>query len=159
MQDFDPSFEINVSLLLSQAAYDVANGLPPKLPPGYAKVADIVADAGKLAAHIAEATSSQHQVLRAMLLESINPNIFGIIAQNGSDVAIAFRGTETPEEWLKDFDFVHVPYQFVPNSGSVHQGFQFVYDTVAAESGDRLGLRRFLADEKSLIEHTLDSFE
>ena len=51
----------------------------------------------------------KHQILRAMLLESASPNIFGIIAQNGSSAAIAFRGTETPEQWPKDFDFIHVP--------------------------------------------------
>jgi triacylglycerol lipase len=65
-----------------------------------------------------------------MMLESQLATVFGFIAKSGDTVAVCFRGTESPEDWLKDFDFLHVPYQPVPGFGNVHQGFQRVYDTI-----------------------------
>jgi predicted lipase len=132
MDGIDPSFEINTSLTLAQAAYDVANGLPPKLPAGFVKVADVVADMNKIEQHIALAPSAQQALFRGMMLESQNATIFGFVAKSADTVAVCFRGTESPDEWLKDFDFIHVPYQAVPGFGNVHQGFQRVYDTVQA---------------------------
>ena len=146
---FDANFEIDVSLRLSEAAYDVANGVPPKLPDGYSKVADIVADTQKLALHIAAAMPSQQKLFRAMLMEVQQANIFGLIARNGNTVAVAFRGTLRPDEWLKDFDFIHVPYQAVPNFGHVHQGFQYVYDSVQASVKD--GLSKCAGRNQTLI--------
>ena len=135
---FDANFEINVSLRLSEAAYDVANGVPPKLPDGYSRVADIVADRQRLEFHISAAMPSQQKLFRAMLMEAQQSNVFGLIAKNGNTVAVAFRGTLKPDEWLKDFDFIHVPYQAVPSFGEVHQGFQFIYDSVQASVRDGL---------------------
>jgi triacylglycerol lipase len=131
---FDPEFEIATSLVLAQAAYDVANGLPPKLPNGFAKVAEIVADLAKMEQHIITATTAQQALFRGMMLESVRPNVFGFVAKSADAVAVCFRGTQSPEEWVKDFDFLHVPYQAVPDFGDVHQGFQQVYDTVQASA-------------------------
>jgi triacylglycerol lipase len=65
-------------------------------------------------------------VMRAFLDEG---HIGGLVARNDQTktLAISFRGTRTPEEWLKDFDFVLAPYTPVKNWGRVHQGFQLVY--------------------------------
>jgi triacylglycerol lipase len=129
---FNPDFEINVALPLAEAAYDAANDIPLKLPDGYTKLAEITADTGKVAAHIAMAKPSQQMLFRAMLLDVKRPHTFGIVAKNGDTVAVVFRGTQRAEEWLKDFDAEHVPYQPVAGFGTVHDGFQKIYDTTAA---------------------------
>ena len=129
---FNPDFEINIALPLAEAAYDAANEIPLKLPNGYTKVAEITADIGKVAAHIATAKPSPQMLFRAMLLDVKKPNVFGIVAKNGDTGAIVFRGTQRAEEWLKDFDAEHVPYQPVAGFGTVHDGFQKIYDTTAA---------------------------
>lgn len=129
---FNPDFEINIALPLAEAAYDAANDIPLKLPGGYTKVAEITADTGKVAAHIAQARPSQQMLFRAMLLDVKKPNVFGIVAKNADTVAVVFRGTQRVEEWLKDFDAEHVSYQAVAGFGNVHDGFQKMYDTTAA---------------------------
>ncbi len=129
---FNPDFELTVALPLAEAAYDAANDIPLKLPDGYTKVAEITADTGKIAAHIAQAKPSQQILFRAMLLDVKKPHTFGIIAKNGDTVAVVFRGTQRAEEWLKDFDAEHVPYQPVAGFGTVHDGFQKIYDTTIA---------------------------
>ncbi len=129
---FNPDFELTVALPLAEAAYDAANDIPLKLPDGYTKVAEITADTGKIAAHIAQAKPSQQILFRAMLLDVKKPHTFGIIAKNGDTVAVVFRGTQRAEEWLKDFDAEHVPYQPVAGFGMVHDGFQKIYDTTIA---------------------------
>lgn len=149
MPDFDPKFEIDVTLVLAEAAYDLANGVPPKLPGGYVKVADIIVDMAKMALHAAEASASQHKLFSAMMLVVQKPEIFGFIAQNGNTAAIVFRGTVRPEEWLKDFDFIHVPFEAVPGFGEVHQGFQFVYDSV--RDSTMAGLAKCGARGRTLI--------
>jgi triacylglycerol lipase len=128
---FDAGFEIEVALRLAQAAYDTANAVPLRLPDGYTKIADITLDFGRLTSHIARATPSQHKLYRAMLLEVRRPEVFGLLVRNqAGTVGIALRGTQKLEEWLKDFDFRYVPYQAVPGSGNVHEGFQIVYDSI-----------------------------
>jgi predicted lipase len=149
MADFDPNFEINTTYVLAQAAYDVANGLPPKLPDGFTRGANITADMDKVAAHISTGTTGEQALFRGMLLESLNPDIFGFIAASPDTVAVCFRGTETPEEWLKDFDFLHVPYESVAGFGNVHRGFQLMYDTV--RDSVRAGLEGGAARLRTLI--------
>jgi hypothetical protein len=43
---------------------------------------------------------------------------------------VAFRGTEYFKDWLDDFDFAPAPYSAIPGRGTVHQGFQVVYEAV-----------------------------
>ena len=52
------------------------------------------------------------------------------MARDGQRLVIAFRGTQTPADWLKDLDFVPAPYLPLPGRGTVHQGFQQVYYAV-----------------------------
>lgn len=129
---FNPDFELNIALPLAEAAYDAANDIPLRLPDGYTQVAEITADTGKVAAHIAQAKPSQQMLFRAMLLDVKKPNVFGIVVKNGDTAAVVFRGTQRAEEWLKDFDAEHVPYQAIAGFGNVHAGFQKIYDTTAA---------------------------
>ncbi len=55
---------------------------------------------------------------------------FGWMARDGHRLIVAFRGTQTPADWLKDFDFIPAPYMPIPGRGTVHQGFQLVYYAV-----------------------------
>lgn len=55
---------------------------------------------------------------------------FGWMALDGTRLVVAFRGTQTPADWLRDFDFVPAPYMPIPGRGTVHQGFQLLYYAV-----------------------------
>jgi hypothetical protein len=45
-------------------------------------------------------------------------------------LVVSFRGTEFFKDWLDDFDFTPEPYRSIPGRGTVHQGFQIVYEAV-----------------------------
>jgi predicted lipase len=123
---FDKQFALNTTLPLAEAAYDVADGRPPLLPHGYTLIGPIEIDTTKARGLTKRATLAQQRILRSFLDEG---HIGGFVARNDSSktLAISFRGTRTPEEWLKDFDFPSVPYAPIKNWGRVHQGFQLVY--------------------------------
>ena len=52
---------------------------------------------------------------------------FGWVCRDGARLIITLRGTQTPEDWLHNLDFIGEPYQPVPGRGTVHQGFQLIY--------------------------------
>lgn len=63
----------------------------------------------------------------------VTPNLhFGWVCvdANRSRLIVAFRGTEYFKDWLDDFDFAPAPYSPIPGRGTVHQGFQLVYQAV-----------------------------
>jgi triacylglycerol lipase len=123
---FDKQFALNTTLPLAEAAYDVAGGKPPLLPSGYTLIGPIQIDTNKSKLLMKRAALPQQRMMRAFLDEG---HIGGLVARNDQSktLAISFRGTRTPEEWLKDLDFVLAPYAPVKNWGPVHQGFQLVY--------------------------------
>lgn len=51
-------------------------------------------------------------------------SIFGFTAIKGGVTHIVFRGTQTPTEWIDDFDAFLVPWEF---GGMVHQGFRDLF--------------------------------
>ena len=55
--------------------------------------------------------------------------VFGFVAQSGSDVVVAIRGTEGVFEWLMDVHFVPVPFPYV-SAGRTEQGFTNFYSTL-----------------------------
>ena len=123
---FDRQFALSTTLPLAEAAYDVADGKSPLLPPGYTMVGPIEIDTNKAKVFMKRAPLPQQRMQRAFLDEG---HIGGFVARHdqAETLAISFRGTRTPGEWLKDLDFVAVPYTPVRNWGRVHQGFQLLY--------------------------------
>src|SRR5262245_51477540 len=128
---FDKQFALSTTLPLAEAAYDVADGKPPLLPTGYTLIGAIKIDTNKSKLLMKRAAIPQQRVMRAFLDEG---HIGGFVARNDQSktLVISFRGTRTPEEWLKDFDFVPADYSPVKNWGRVHQGFQLVYLSMQA---------------------------
>jgi predicted lipase len=55
--------------------------------------------------------------------------VFGFIAQSGSDVVVAIRGTEGTFEWLINFLFEPVTFPYLSSAGKTEQGFTDFYST------------------------------
>lgn len=132
---FDRQFALNTTLPLAEAAYDVADGKSPLLPPGYTMIGPIEIDTNKAKLFMRGASLPQQRMQRAFLDEG---QIGGLVARNdrAQTLAISFRGTRTPGEWLKALDFVAASYTPVSNWGEVHQGFQLVYLAMQASVED-----------------------
>lgn len=130
---FDPVFAIDVMLPLAQAAYDVARGDNPVLPDGFTLTGKITVDEKDFLVAMASAVASQRRMLNAMRVDG---NTFGVTAVHAATktVVVSFRGTQTLEEWLADFDFVAIPYEPVEDVGNVHMGFQLVYNAVSSSA-------------------------
>jgi predicted lipase len=96
----DKAFLLSVALPLAEAAYTVV-AETPVLPAGYALIRSIQLDRP---------------------LGKISPDnpYFGFVATAGNVVYIAIRGTQTPDEWVDDFESV------LEDVGGfkVHAGFQ-----------------------------------
>jgi triacylglycerol lipase len=126
---FHADYALCAMLPLAQAAYAVMNqpGVVPKLPPGFQMTSLIVADEGKRQVILNQ--PGQSKVAGAMMDDSA---IFGLMGQSAATKTafIAFRGTQTFEDWVSDFDAFFEPYRFVPNLGSAHIGFQDVYGAI-----------------------------
>ncbi|HNY22563.1 MAG TPA: lipase family protein, partial [Treponemataceae bacterium] len=63
----------------------------------------------------------------------------GFVARKDGDLYVAFRGTETANEWIGNFNQRLVDF-FIPGYGNVHEGFQNSYlsvrdDVIAAVTG------------------------
>ena len=64
---------------------------------------------------------------------STSPNQhFGWICLDAANrrLVVAFRGTQYFHDWLDDLDFIPAPYAAVPGRGTVHAGFQLVYNAI-----------------------------
>ena len=129
MPTFDPAFALDFMLPFAEAAYDIAAKKTPLMPPGYVVKSTIVADAQRTAEVMAAIALPHQRMVRAMVAD--NP-IMGFVGRNDATetVIVSFRGTVTPEDWLKDLDTLAVPFPDIPASGLVHQGFNAVYQTI-----------------------------
>jgi hypothetical protein len=74
-------------------------------------------------------SASQANLLN--LEQQQEPNLhFGWVCIDTKRLIVAFRGTESLHDWFDDFDFIPAPYHAIPGRGTVHKGFQFVYDSI-----------------------------
>jgi triacylglycerol lipase len=126
---FHADFALCVMIPLAAAAYAVMNqpGVPPVLPPGFQMTGLIQADETMRQAILASPTQSK--VAKAMMDDS---GVFGLMGRNPATKTafVAFRGTQTFDDWVADFDALFETYKFVPNGGLVHVGFQAIYSAL-----------------------------
>lgn len=92
------------------------------------------------------------------IVAKIEPGDFGFILMGdvagiGKVCAIAFAGTRTGIEWLRDFDFRPVPNLY--GEGHVGRGFQNQYSIVRTSL--YAGLQGLVFDELWIIGHSLGS--
>ena len=143
MIPFDGKFAEKTVLPLAVAAYDSTQP-----PAGYVlkqTAFEIVADIQNADFKAQFAKSSmmqsmlhqpaQHQGATAgaavQALQANAPNLhFGWVCLDAQTVTVALRGTEFIHEWFDDFDAIPAPYTPVPGRGTVHQGFQLVYNSI-----------------------------
>jgi triacylglycerol lipase len=158
MIPFDGTFAQDTVYPLAFGAYDAEQ--PPPGYASNVTAFDILADLGKVQARLQELDKTDprqrhRKPLEAMLKHSRKPRIltaeqattaavaamapspvpnnhFGwvCIDQANARLIVCFRGTEYFKDWLDDFDFAPAPYSAIPGRGTVHQGFQIVYEAV-----------------------------
>jgi predicted lipase len=140
---FDLTFVLNVIYPAASAAYEIMTNPNPALPPGYTLVDPIAVDKSR-AAQILEGNAQLTDILandsklhgRAMDAVNESDN-FGLLAYNAEQqtAIFAIRGTKTPLEWFSDFVAIPIPFIPAPNVGTVHAGFQFVYEHIRPSLG------------------------
>ena len=59
------------------------------------------------------------------LIQTIQPDNFGFVAESKLANIVSFRGTQSEAEWLRDFDAI--PVEAKIGEGHVHKGFQEQY--------------------------------
>ena len=138
--DFDVNRAIDAYIPLVRACYDFAHGNEnPAIPAGYEIIAQIVTsgeeDVGESIAaldpQVREALENDFQALaeesgRGGLQEGIpRPDAFGFLFREVRTGAflVGIRGTQTPEEWVKNFTAIPNKFDFAPDFGLVHLGF------------------------------------
>ncbi len=93
----------------------------------------------------------QHLPMLASMLK-LSP-IFGFVATRPGAVFVSIRGTETPGEWLCDFEAVPTGCQI--GAGTVHEGFQKVYEVIRDSSIDAFKTALHPGDELFVTGHSL----
>jgi hypothetical protein len=178
MIPFDGEFAENYVYPFAHGAYDAVQPAPGYTPGTNAF--EILAELPEEFQFRAAATPKHHKPLQSMLDHARRPRItdpgkatssavkqmprpaepnlhFGWVCVDAthSRLVVAFRGTEYFQDWLDDFDFAPAPYSSIPGRGTVHQGFQLVYQAVRANVGKLVqakgaGLKEILITGHSL---------
>lgn len=136
---FDPQYALNVGIPIAHAAYDAQHGIPA-MPPGFAPMALIQPD---------QPSIRRHPITEAMIRHN---SIFGLVGRYGSTVFVAFRGTETLEEWLEEFSILPAADG---RFGSVADGFLDLYSMVASEVLDTVRATLTANDNLLVVGHSL----
>ncbi|MBZ5608990.1 MAG: lipase family protein [Acidobacteriia bacterium] len=151
---FHADFARCVMIPLAEAAYAVMNkpGVPPQLPPGFQMTGLIQADDPLRQAILK--LPNQSIVAKAMMDDS---EIFGLMGKNPATKTafVAFRGTQTFEDWVGDFDALFEPYKYVPNGGQVHMGFQLIYGALRKSLAAGIGAAVSGCDNLLVTGHSL----
>lgn len=154
--DFELRRAIDAYIPLLQASYAFAHGNPNPPMPGFEILARIKSGSNE-AIGVFEASGSGQPLTpaqRASLendfralnrearlggeelgLESIpSPDAFGFVVRHQATgaVIVSIRGTQTPEEWVKNFTAIPNPFNEAPEFGAVHLGFESMWRRVRA---------------------------
>ena len=144
---FEKTRALEIYLPMLRASYDFAHGNPnPALPGALERLARVEARMEPMAAPEILDPAAQAAVANDMLAVDkeadrnvvagavANPGGFGFVAQvKGADeFIVSIRGTQTPEEWAKNFTAVPNPWNDVPGVGFVHLGFEQLWRRVRA---------------------------
>ncbi len=133
MVRFDPEFTHDVLIPIAEAAY-LPELQSDSLPAGYEVVGPISVNVNNAAAQIAGAAAPEVLPPHLAMVQRMrrDSDEFGWIVQNRQQniLIVSFRGTVSLEDWLHDFDFFPAPYEPVANYGTVHKGFQSVYEVI-----------------------------
>jgi hypothetical protein len=151
--DFELARAINAYIPILRAcyAYFSTGDATQPMPSGYERVANIRArheeTAEGLESVSPEAITSLQNDLRALGqadpgLESTNdPDALGFVVRETAtgSIIVSIRGTQTPEEWVRNFTAIPVPFSAVPGFGTVHLGFEKMWMRIRADVIDALG--------------------
>ena len=133
MAQFEVQFAHDVLISLAEAAY-LPLVSPDALPPGYEVVGPLRVNQIRAERVMAEATASMASAAQARMLAQMRKDGdgFGWVVRNEREsiLAVSFRGTVSVADWLHDFDWLPESYKFVDGYGTVHKGFQAVYEVV-----------------------------
>jgi len=142
---FEKTRSLQIYLPMLRASYDFAHGNPnPVLPNALERLARVEAAIEPLAAPEIldpEAGAAVANDARALDEEAnrggvaaavANPGGFGFVARvkNTDQFIVSIRGTQTPEEWVKNFTAVPNPWSEIPGFGFVHLGFEQLWRRV-----------------------------
>ena len=151
---FDLQLAIQTIYPAANSAYQIMNVAAPALPDGYTLVGRIEANPQQALSAMLGSDPHQHIMVHNMLLES---SIFGLVAFNPTSrtALVAFRGTQTIQDWIDNIDALAVPFLAVANVGNVHMGFQLVYEHIRGSVAQLLtngckGAQRILVTGHSL---------
>ena len=151
---FHADFALCVMVPLAEAAYAVMNqpGVAPQLPPGFQMTGLIQADETLRRAILN--LPNQSNVAKAMMDDS---GIFGLMGKNPTTKTafVAFRGTQTFDDWVGDFDALFEPYRYVPSGGQVHMGFQSIYGALHSSVAGQIGACIAGCDDLLVTGHSL----
>ena len=139
MPQFDPEFAHDVLIPIAEAAY--LPSLPSdSLPSGYEVVGPIKVSRVRAAIVAAQASTSPAPAPQLVERMRQDGDGFGWVVQNTEEhiLVVSFRGTVSLEDWLHDFDCLPATYEPVPNYGTVHKGFQAVYQVVRESMLDEI---------------------
>ena len=133
--DFEVDRAINAYIPILDCSYQLAKGLPFRLPDGYQEIGRVSASAGDVGrmARADQAPEARPEA-RALAAATAHPDLFGFIVREVATGAIivSIRGTLVPEEWLRNFTVIPSEYSFIPDFGTTHLGFRLVYASVRA---------------------------
>jgi hypothetical protein len=140
-----------IPILRACYAYFSTGDANQPMPPGYERVANIRARheeaAEALESLSPEAVASLQNDLRALgqadpgLESTSDPEALGFVVRETAtgSIIISIRGTQTHEEWVKNFTAIPVPFSAVPGFGMVHLGFEKMWMRIRGDVIDALG--------------------
>lgn len=134
----DLRYARNTTMAVVCAVYTRFRGQPATVA-GVDHLADLHLDLEMINQTLNTTDAKTERLLQAI---SSAGSIFGAIDRDPAThtAFVAFRGTETTEDWLEDFFFPGVPFEEVPSKPSVHAGFHIAYQHVRRSLFDNLHL-------------------